>query len=208
MHYNRSVKEPVMTTSEAQRQRVYELCDLAKKIVAGPGDAIELRAYEPQEIADALRKLISDEIAVEREACARLAANIRTSPRMLTVPMEIIRSLSSASISGATATIALVPQMAVPAPISSPVRGKRPNHRASHTVAASATTMHSTVMASDREPTDATRTRFNPAPVSTMVTGITRRANPLAPSMVAAGSGSRLRTTTPATIAIIAALTG
>src|ERR1039458_10064726 len=40
------------------------------------------------------------------------SANIRTSPRMLTVPMEIIRSLSSASISGATATIALVPQMA------------------------------------------------------------------------------------------------
>src|ERR1017187_9476971 len=77
MHYNRSVKEPVMTTSEAQRQRVYELCDLAKKIVAGPGDAIELRAYEPQEIADALRKLISDEIAVEREACARLADNFQ-----------------------------------------------------------------------------------------------------------------------------------
>jgi hypothetical protein len=66
-----------MTTSEAQRQRVYDLCDLAKKIVAGPGDAIKLRAYEPQEIADALRKLISDEIAVEREACARLADNFQ-----------------------------------------------------------------------------------------------------------------------------------
>lgn len=62
-----------MTTSDAQRQRVYELCNLVKKIAADPDDAIKLRAYEPHEIADALRKVISDEIAVEREACARLA---------------------------------------------------------------------------------------------------------------------------------------
>ena len=111
-------------------------------------------------------------------------------------------------MSGATATIALVPQMAVPAPISRAVRNQTPNTRASQMVAAMETTMHTTVISRAVEPTVATRARFSPAPVRTMVSGIKRRAMPLAASTEAAGSGRILRTSTPPTIAMMAALTG
>ena len=47
----------------------------------------------------------------------------------LTVPTESVTSSSAASISGATATMALLPQMAVPAPMSSAVFGHKPNRR-------------------------------------------------------------------------------
>ena len=127
---------------------------------------------------------------------------------MLMVPMESIRSSSSASTSGATATMALVPQMAVPAPMSMRVRCRTPSARPIHTDATMETAMQTTVMSSARGPTDATRSRFSPAPVSTMVTGMMRRANPLALSMTGPGRGSRLRTSTPATMATMAALTG
>ncbi|MEI9972104.1 MAG: hypothetical protein WDO73_08615 [Ignavibacteriota bacterium] len=42
----------------------------------------------------------------------------------------------------------------------------------------------------------------------TIVTGMMRRANPLALSTTGAGKGNRLRTRTPATMAMMAALTG
>ena len=48
---------------------------------------------------------------------------------MLTVPTARVMSSSSASMSGAAATIALVPQMAVPAPMSTAVFGQTPNNR-------------------------------------------------------------------------------
>jgi hypothetical protein len=70
------------------------------------------------------------------------------------------------------------------------------------------TIMQTTVMSSAVDPTEATRSKLRPAPVSTMVTGMTRRARPLALSMTGAGSGIRLRTSTPATMATMAALTG
>ena len=75
-------------------------------------------------------------------------------------------------------------------------------------VAVMETAMHTTVMSSAVDPTDATRRRFRPAPVSTMVIGMMRRASPLALSITGFGSGNTLRTSTPATMAIIAALTG
>src|SRR5438445_13712527 len=72
--------------------------------------------------------------------------NISSRPITFTVPTESVTSSSAASISGATATIALLPQIAVPAPISSDVFGQGPNRRPETTAATVATPIQMTVI--------------------------------------------------------------
>ncbi len=134
------------------------------------------------------------------------SANITAKPRMLMVETESSRSSSSAPITGVAAMIALVPQMAVPHPTSSAVLREVDRIRPARTAAQQPHVMEATITARAGAPTRATSAKLTLAPVSTMVTGMTRFTRPLQSSITAAGSGTVLRTNAPSTIARIAAL--
>ena len=117
-------------------------------------------------------------------------------------------SWSSAWISGATATMALVPQIAVPAPIRMAVLRNSRVTAPSQMDEAMATVRHASVISRARMPIEAMAARFRPAPVRTIDAGITLPGMPRALSMTYAGKRTRLRTAIPASMAKIAALKG
>src|SRR6266849_5920642 len=134
--------------------------------------------------------------------------NMNKRPRILTVPMASSMSWSSAWISGATATMALVPQIAVPAPIKMAVLRNSRVTAPSQMEEAMATVRHASVISSARMPIEAMAPRFKPAPVRTIDVGITLPGMPRALSMTYLGKRTRLRTAMPARMAMMAALNG
>ena len=84
---------------------------------------------------------------------ARGLTNINTRPRTLIAPTDSITSRSSASMSGATATIALLPQIAVPAPNKTLVRGHNPHILPNTQAAAIDIVIVARMMANARRPT-------------------------------------------------------
>src|SRR5271165_118246 len=115
---------------------------------------------------------------------------------MLIVLTDNSRSSSPASITGATATIALVPQMDVPAPTKSAVLADALKKRPQYTAAAVPVIIAPTITSRYGAPL-ARSVKLRVAPVSTMVMGITRRTSPLHPSNSALGKEKRLRKRAP-----------
>ena len=134
-------------------------------------------------------------------------ANIATRPIRLTVATVRTSSSSSASIRGAVAMIALLPQIAVPTPKSSCVFRDRPRARAQKIPSPSAAAIASSVMASPPTPTrgSARTPRSNPAPTKTIARGMAVLMMLREPPFQGEFFGSTLPTTTPTSIARIAA---
>src|SRR5258708_14060128 len=108
---------------------------------------------------------------------------------------------------GAAATMALVPQIAVPAPIHSDVFGRMPNSLRKSHAGNVAAAMHVTVMLNAVRPTLAMLVRLRETPVSTMVAGSVRFTTFFAPSTTTEEC-HRLRTSIPQNIAAAEELIG
>ncbi len=117
-------------------------------------------------------------------------------------------SRSSASIRGATAIIALLPQIAVPAPISTLARGLIFNMRPKIQAEAMAAVIVITIIAKARQPTAVALAKLRLAPVKTMVSGIERRTQSFAPYRILMPRGRKFAASAPMKIARIAALIG